>query len=388
MCSVGERPNREPGPLLTDRAAKGSGSCAGISLDAVIDAVREGQPEFADIEDLYVPDPNRGGDRSYIYAFATKDGGFALVFRRGAGDCLAGCIDNEYWYFRTDSACRPQALGHFLPRFAPSGCLNTEGFPLWDHPPPPDPTGECGNVVVSALSPLGNYTEHACGQLLPCATKATAPHALDFDLEFTVDVDPKDRQSIRLQLKNTGVPEIDGRPLAATLEGQRVRVVEHTDNLPSKCPEQHDLEVVIDPGGHEPSFVHYSASSTPDCAGAPDVYCKGSLQLDLGYLASNSCTAAADVHAAIATLRARPAGACEKDSDCTLLVLAGVCTGECPAVVRADQADELGKLFHQAAAAYCQDANCSDAVPTCPGQVPACDHNLCTLRIPGISPQP
>jgi hypothetical protein len=294
-CKADERPSRTPGPALTDIMAKGSSTCGSTSLADAIEAARKLHPDLADIQELYAPSPNRGGDRSYVYAFATQEGGFALVFRRGGGDCLSGCTENEYWYFRTDLHCELREVGHYLPKFAPTGCLAVEGFPLWDHPAPPNPTSQCGNVVVSGLSPLGSYTKHACGQLLACATKGTPPLAQDLDLKFTIDADRMDPHPIRLTLHNTGVPELDGRPLAATASGMEVHVVEHDDNLPATCPKQHDLEVLIDFGGYQRSFVHYDELNTPDCTGASDVYCKGSLQLDLGYLASNSCTAAMDV---------------------------------------------------------------------------------------------
>ena len=90
--------NREPGPPVYDLSAKGKGTCADSALGTVIDAVHALHPELDDIVELYVPDPNRGGDQSYIYAFETTlDGGFALVFRRGAGDGPAGCTENDYY---------------------------------------------------------------------------------------------------------------------------------------------------------------------------------------------------------------------------------------------------------------------------------------------------
>ena len=41
------------------------------------------------------------GDFSNIYARITG-GGITYLFFRGAGDCLAGCTEEDYWYFRFD----------------------------------------------------------------------------------------------------------------------------------------------------------------------------------------------------------------------------------------------------------------------------------------------
>jgi hypothetical protein len=378
-CGVPERASREPGPAVTELAARGKGACAAKSLGDVIAAVRTAHPEFADIKDLYTPDPMHASAPSSVYAFETKDDGFAVVFRRGSVDCLAGCIANEYWYFRTDASCDPQSVGHFLGHADPSGCFSVEGFPLWDHPQPLDPASQCGDVEVAGLSPLGDYSEHACGQLQLCTDKGSPGQARDFELQFKIDTVPGSGQ-ITLTLQNTGELDIDNRPLTATVQSQKVHVVEHVDNLPSKCLEQHDLEVMIDFGGHQKSFVHYEEVKTRDCTNAPDNYCKGSLQLELWYLSSSSCTAAMDLYQVVATILAQPQS-CQDDGDCTLINLGASCAGGCPAAVRTDQADDISQLFRQAADAYCKDVECRDGPVSCPAQHAVCQAGSCTTEL-------
>lgn len=52
------------------------------------------------------------GDRSNVYPWE-HGGRMTYLFRRGAGDCPAGCTENEFWYFRRGSA-GTEFVGHFL----------------------------------------------------------------------------------------------------------------------------------------------------------------------------------------------------------------------------------------------------------------------------------
>ena len=89
-------------------------------------------------------DGNRGGDGSFIYAFATETG-FAVTFKRGGGDCPAGCAENEYWYFVTDPACAPMQVGHFNAAWGPGNCLLTT---VARRPPPSGPQADQGRLVA------------------------------------------------------------------------------------------------------------------------------------------------------------------------------------------------------------------------------------------------
>ncbi|MBI2391996.1 MAG: hypothetical protein HYV09_20560 [Deltaproteobacteria bacterium] len=117
-----------PGPRLTAETAKGSGVCAGRTLGQAIDAAYAAMPSLKDITVLYDPEKVMS-DGSFVHAFQKPDGGFAIVFKRGGGDCPAGCTENEYWYFETDAACATKQVGHYLPTWG-SGCVNVVGAPL------------------------------------------------------------------------------------------------------------------------------------------------------------------------------------------------------------------------------------------------------------------
>ena len=349
---------REPGPPVYDLSAKGKGTCADSALGTVIDAVHALHPELDDIVELYVPDPNRGGDQSYIYAFETTlDGGFALVFRRGAGDCPAGCTENDYYYFRTGEDCEPRDFGSYVPRYA-SGCVEVEGFPLWDHPPPPAPSSVCG-LEPRAYRLGEEYSEYACGQLTPCSGKGgDAPvEMLDLELQFTIAQDESDLGHVMLTLLNTGHPALDGRAWPAVVEDQRrVHVVDQGDNLPATCLEMHELEIVLDLEGYSGSFVHYFEVKTPDCAGNPGDICKGGLDLDLGNLGYRACRADNDLMALVRREQSKH-GDCEVDADCALVAW-NECIGECPNAIRADYVDTMQALLDLAGEAYCENGNC------------------------------
>ncbi len=136
----GAAPEAAPGLAIVRMDATGSGACTGRSLADVIAEVHRGWPQLADIQKLR--DPDRIGDGSFIYAFAQPPG-FALAFKRGGGDCPAGCTENEYWYFATDDRCQVQPVGHYRAAWSTQNCLQVIGAPLWDTPRGSDPAVIC-----------------------------------------------------------------------------------------------------------------------------------------------------------------------------------------------------------------------------------------------------
>jgi hypothetical protein len=132
-----------PGDPVYDAALAGSGACAGNTVAALIAQVHADWPQLGDVQRVYQPRAGRfGGDGSYVYAFAGP-GGFALAFRRGGGDCPAGCTENEYWYFATNERCAAEAVGHYRAGWESGTCLSTAGAPLWGVPTAPDPDLVC-----------------------------------------------------------------------------------------------------------------------------------------------------------------------------------------------------------------------------------------------------
>jgi hypothetical protein len=145
---------------IADESTQGTGDCAGKTLGAVIDAIHLANRKLEDITVLYDPqDPLIGP--AFILAFTTPDG-FRLVFMRGSGDCPAGCINREYWYFETNAACEPVQIGHYA-RGQGNGCTAVSGKPMWGQPaagnvsnacPPPD-FDELNASCVDDLCPDG-----------------------------------------------------------------------------------------------------------------------------------------------------------------------------------------------------------------------------------------
>jgi hypothetical protein len=135
-----------PGRYLTNPRATGAGACAGKTLDDVIAAIHALEPSLADVVSIYAPAGGASGG-SCIYAYVRADGGFDVVLKRGKGDCSAGCTDNEYFYFSTDEACQPEAVGHYREAWGvdSGSCLHVEGEPMWSHPPMADPLLVCGS---------------------------------------------------------------------------------------------------------------------------------------------------------------------------------------------------------------------------------------------------
>jgi hypothetical protein len=125
---------------LSDPTLAGTGACSGVTLGDAVARVQADNPALADITDFVGPYPN---DRErLIFAFAIPNG-FRLVFKRGSGDCLGGCISNDYWYFETDTACIPQPAGSYSAQFQSAGnCFVIVGAPLWGFPSPRGPACE------------------------------------------------------------------------------------------------------------------------------------------------------------------------------------------------------------------------------------------------------
>ena len=135
--------------VLTDAQTPGTSACENETLADVLAAISRQWPELADITRLYAP--GTLGDGSLIYAFAEADG-FRVVIKRGSGDCPAGCIDNEYWYFDTTAGCQVIKRGHYAHTFdGGANCYRITGEPLWGLPEPTS-AGACPTVDVTALN--------------------------------------------------------------------------------------------------------------------------------------------------------------------------------------------------------------------------------------------
>ena len=149
---------------VTDPTTVGPGACDGTTVTDVINAIHERWPELASIQGLR--DPNLFGASAYIDAFTTDDG-FRLVFFAGSGDCPAGCIDREYWYFETDAACAPQQMGHYSATYSSGNCYAVEGEPLWGEPDPLPATSICPDEPPPGLNDACTDTNTCPDDLTP-----------------------------------------------------------------------------------------------------------------------------------------------------------------------------------------------------------------------------
>ena len=95
-------------------------------------AIHAGWPLLAGLGMLY--DPNVFDSSDTLYAF-TSSAGYELVFATGVGDCEAGCIDHDYYYFETDESCQPVAAGEYRLIYSTSyNCYYVVGAPRWGIP--------------------------------------------------------------------------------------------------------------------------------------------------------------------------------------------------------------------------------------------------------------
>lgn len=272
--------DESPGTPVYDLSEVGSGECEGATLGSTIERVHTEHPELSDIQTLYVPGPENGGDGSFIYAFKKPDGTFALVFKRGDGDCEAGCIENDYFYFDTVAECAISAEGQTSRPV--DGCLPVDQLPKWGIPPAAPPESICG-VSMDPQDLSGDYIVYFCGQGSKCSTSSKdEPLTLPGALTLHIAQDAADLAHGTVTLAGTGEPLIDGRALSATFERRRFHVEEHVSNLPAQCEESHDLTFDYDFEGFGARHLSFFQVSTPDCDANPGDYCKGFIEADLG----------------------------------------------------------------------------------------------------------
>lgn len=268
------------GTPVTSRSTPGVGSCARRTLADVIAAVHQLNPALADITILEGMDPNLSGDGNRIFAFA-HDKGFRLVFKRGAGDCPAGCIDNRYWYFATDESCNVVAMGSYSRTFSSQGnCFTVEGTPLWGIPQPLDPAHQCG-ADNRPQNIAGTYRFRAAGLRQPCSQKGGNEEKVTLELTVVLGQTPADLSKGTVTIQGTGNPRLDGVSLPATFSRRRLAVRHKTSNLPAMCIDETetmlDLDLEVTPAGGKLSFFEVRAEMCPPSQD----YCKGLMTLDL-----------------------------------------------------------------------------------------------------------
>jgi len=274
------RRSQAPGPALVDPKTPGAGACSGKTLGDVVQAVHAAHVDLADITTLY-DKANPTLDGSFIYAFAKSDGGFDLVFKRGGGDCPSGCTENEYWYFETGAGCTATQVGHLeIPGVE---CVPSDQQAMWGRPPVIPQEYYCSPMPPPDMS--GTYALSACGRREPCALaggQGGEAQPLTTTVTMVVAQTPNDRQIGTVVLTGSNVPELDSTPIPAKFTGRSFTANLEVSNLPAKCPSQRTVSLSYDFDRYGDSVVRVYLIETPDCAQAPENYCKGYLELLLG----------------------------------------------------------------------------------------------------------
>ena len=206
--------------------------------------------------------------------------GFALVRKVGSGDCPAGCINNEYFYYVTDENCQSQQVGHYLPASSVSseGCLVDVGEPLWGIPPARDPLLLCG-TSSAAEDISGTYRLHATGSWWPCAEPGATVEAVWFDAVVTLSIEQDAALSSgTVTFEGTGEPLIDGHQLPAQFQRRRFVATYLSGSDPAACGNSITLSVAFDFEGYgrrEITLDQKFLGSGTDCT------CEGARQLGL-----------------------------------------------------------------------------------------------------------
>jgi len=263
---------------LTDLKSRGSGACSSMTLQMAIAQAHEINRGLADIS--MVSAPAAGSHGSYIYAFSTPAGGFALVFRRGGGDCPAGCTVNEYWYYESNAACQMEAAGHYNPTWK-DGCLEGEGSPRWGVPPEPDPARLCG-ADNTPKDIGGTYKFTASGLQQDCGDKSMQ-RMVTLPITITVIQESATPEKGTAIISGTGNPRLDGVPWQATFLRRRLAVMQEMSNLPNVCLDQSMLDLNLDFETKDPGSLNFFESHSITCPEPTDGigYCKGSINLSL-----------------------------------------------------------------------------------------------------------
>jgi hypothetical protein len=270
-----------PGEPLHSEMELGAGECRGIALAQVLSEIREARPDLADVSELYRPDPDRGGDGSFVYAFRKPDGGFAVVLKRGDGDCPSGCTINDYWYFETGDSCAVLEVGEAHRDF--EHCMEPDQLPRWGIPRAAMPSEIC-DADLSPQDLTDEYSLVTCGHVNACwdGKQPQRTEALPSALWLTITQDAGDLSQGTVMLDGTGEPLLDGQAFDATFERRKLKVAYEYSNLPANCVEQWSLELEYDFEGLGRRQLVFNQTHTPDCNEQPNDYCKGQIFANFG----------------------------------------------------------------------------------------------------------
>lgn len=350
-----------PGEALYSEMELGAGECQGVALAQVLSEIRDARPDLADVSELYRPDPDSSGDGSFVYAFRRPDGGFAVVLKRGDGDCPSGCTINDYWYFETGESCAVLEVGESHRDF--EHCMEPDQLPRWGIPRAAVPSEIC-DADLSAQDLSGSYSIVTCGHVNACWDGKEPPQSapLPATLRLVIEQDAEDLSRGTVMLDGTGEPLLDGQAFDATFERRKLKIDYEYSNLPANCVEQWSLEFEYDFEGLGRRQLLFNFTHTPECAEEPDDYCKGQIAADFGAatLEPDGTTGAAGGGAGGEGGGAGGAGGAPEDS--------GRCDGASPPVPSATPSCSPSAVGD--ACRECLKARCCEDFQTCYGSQP------------------
>lgn len=124
-------PETPPSPSAPASPAATATATGVASADAAIAAVQARFPETAKIKKAV---PNTIGGTTDIKIFDRGEG-WEIAFVEGWGDCMAGCINNRYYYFSIRKDGRLTKVGEYARVFNDAtNSYQTSGVPMWGVP--------------------------------------------------------------------------------------------------------------------------------------------------------------------------------------------------------------------------------------------------------------
>ena len=97
-------------------------------------AVAAAQQKFPDLIGIKPSLPGTIGASTNITTQEQPDG-WNLIFWKGSGDCMAGCINHHYWYVAAKYYGTLTLVGEYVREYdAGANAFKTSGQPLWGVP--------------------------------------------------------------------------------------------------------------------------------------------------------------------------------------------------------------------------------------------------------------
>lgn len=237
--------NQPPGSSIEDKNYVGSGSCQSKSVADIVDEIAAKEIRLEGIPLKWAAEQGMDAEGvGVVHAFETVGGGFAFAIKIGWGDCMSGCINNQWYYFKTNQNCEPLLSGEFSAVYDGSeNCFAITKEAKWGLPKARDPLNACNaSLVPNNIS--GEYTIAAKGEQSPCGDKPVFQQ-LDVPITIVIAQNPADLSTGTVTVKGFEHHLLKD-PLPATFVRDRFEVKVEYNNLPSNCPSEYLIDMVFD----------------------------------------------------------------------------------------------------------------------------------------------